>query len=376
MKTGKTLQEMAAELERQRVVKRDFIAPTTELKMNVEIPMPLANEKPKPELKIEVNGHGAFEIGDTAHDQLANRLGIPRKYYDRMQAEAPHLLAENVNHWMKKEPEKRMVRTLDGRMRAFLSSRFRPLDNFELAEAVLPVLMNQPGLRIESSELTERRMYIKAVTDKLTYKIEPNRHERVKPGVDDIVQAGIVISNSEIGAGSVKIEPMIFRLVCYNGLIAADASMRKYHVGRGNGDAGDLAEEFFRDETRNADDKAFWMKVRDVVNGAFNRDVFERIARRMQDSVEAEIVGDPVKVVEVVQRQFQLNDSERSGILTQLIKGGDLTQYGLLNAITRHSQDVKDYDRATELERMGGLVLELPKSDWQEIANPKVAVAA
>lgn len=366
MKTGKSLQELAAELERQKEVKRDFIAPTTELKMNVEIPMPLADEKPKPELKIEVNGHGAFDIGDTAHDQLANRLGIPRKYYDRMVTEAPHLLTENVNHWMAKEPEKRMVRTLDGTMRAFLSSRFRPLDNFELAEAVLPVLLKQNGLRVESSELTEKRMYIKAVTDKLTFE--------VKRG--DVVQAGIVISNSEIGHGSVKIEPMIFRLVCLNGMIAADASMRKYHVGRGNGDAGDLAEEFFRDETRNADDRAFWMKVRDVVNGAFNKDVFERIARRMQESVDAEIVGDPVKVVEVVQRQFQLNDGERSGILTQLIKGGDLSQYGLVNAITRHSQDVQNYDRATELERMGGQVLELPKSDWQEIANPKVAVAA
>jgi hypothetical protein len=36
-----------------------------------------------------------------------------------------------------------------------------------------------------------------------------------------------------------------------------------------------------------------------------------------------------------------------------------LSQWGLVNAITRTSQDVTDYDRATELERLGGVVLDM-----------------
>ena len=38
------------------------------------------------------------------------------------------------------------------------------------------------------------------------------------------------------------------------------------------------------------------------------------------------------------------------------------------SAVTRFSQDVADYDRATELERIGGRLVELPKADWARIS--------
>ena len=38
--------------------------------------------------------------------------------------------------------------------------------------------------------------------------------------------------------------------------------------------------------------------------------------------------------------------------------GNDLSHYGLVNAVTRASQDIEDYNRATELERIGGVLLE------------------
>lgn len=361
MKTGMTLTEMATELDRQSKVKRDFIAPTAELQFkNTASALNMFERegvKIPPQYALKVNGHGEFGVTDTAHEQLAGRLGIPKMYYDKMRVSAPQLLEGNVNHWFKAQPEKRMVRTLDGNARAFLSDRYRPLDNYDLAETVIPRL-TQNGCRIESTALTEKRLYIKAVTERLTLE--------VKKG--DVVQAGIVISNSEIGAGSVKVEPMVFRLVCLNGMIANDASMRKYHVGR-SGDAGDLAEEFFKDSTRRADDKAFWMKVRDVVDGAFREDIFKRIVERMKLSTENEITADPVKVIEVVAKKYGLQESEGTGVLRHLIKGGDLTQWGLVNAITRASQDVEEYDRATEMERYGGQVLELARSDWEMIAE-------
>ena len=76
-----------------------------------------------------------------------------------------------------------------------------------------------------------------------------------------------------------------------------------------------------------------------------------------------------VDVVEVVQKKFQLTDGERSGVLTNLIKNADLSRYGLLNAVTQMAQTVPSYDRSTDLERLGGQILELPKHDWDLIAN-------
>lgn len=346
MKLGQSLVELATEIQRQAESKKDFIAPTDQLEM-------VSNGS----LTMKINGQGSFGIKETAHEQLSARLGIQKTYYDKCLADAPELLAMNVNHWMRAQPKKTLVRTLDRNMRAFLSERYRPLDNFDLAETVLPVIQRN-GCRIESAALTEKRLYIKAVTERITAEVRRG----------DVVQAGIVISNSEIGLGSIKIEPMVFRLVCLNGAIANDHAMRKYHVGRGHGE-GDLAYQFFRDSTRQADDRAFWMKVRDTVEGSFNQDVFNRLVDSMRDATEREITGDPVKVVITAQKKFGWTDGERGSVITHLIKGGDLSQYGLMNAVTRASQDVADYDRATEMERGGFGVIELSKSDWKEIAT-------
>ena len=47
----------------------------------------------------------------------------------------------------------------------------------------------------------------------------------------------------------------------------------------------------------------------------------------------------------------------------------DLSQWGLVNAVTRYSQDVDNYDRATELETLGGKIVDLKPTEWQPIAE-------
>ena len=93
-----------------------------------------------------------------------------------------------------------------------------------------------------------------------------------------------------------------------------------------------------------------------------------QIVEQMRDATERRIEGNPVTAVEVLGDKLNVNQEERSGILTHLIQGGDLTAYGMMNAVTRTSQDVESYDRATELEAMGSQVLSLPKATWREIA--------
>jgi hypothetical protein len=360
MKTGSSLQDIARTLESQQKSKRDFVSPSTELEFVAMDPnqssVEQSKDAPDPmEYSLRVNGYGAFPINPIAHEQIASRVGVPQRYYDRMKAAAPELLRENVNHWLHTEKDQRMVRTLGGNVRAFLSSRYRQLDNLDLAKTTLPVLARL-GVQVESTEITERRFYIKAITPKITAEVRKG----------DIVQAGIVITNSEIGLGSVKVEPLIFRLVCTNGLIVNDYAMRKYHIGRASEET-DLAAEFFRDETREADDRAFWMKVRDVVNGSFQQDVFEKIVDTMRASTERIIDADTVKVVEVIRKENKLTEDDGSLMLKHLILGGDLTQYGLLNAVTRASQDVRDYDHATELERLGGDIMAWDGKEWSAL---------
>jgi len=351
MKAGRTLTELAAEIQRQADTKRDFIAPAGKLSMEM-------TSEHHPVLAMANGAVTRFGIKDTMHEQLAARLEIPRNYYDRMRTEQPQLLQTNVNTWLAKSPNKYMVRTLDGDARALLSDKYRPLDNIDLAEAVLPKLI-ELGVNIESCEITERRLYLKAVTTRITAE--------VKKG--DVVQAGLCISNSEIGGGAIKVEPLIYRLICLNGAIVNDLAMRKTHVGKRNSLEFDNAEQYYRDETRLADDRAFWLKVQDVVAAMLDQVQFNGIVERWQVATAQKITADPVEVVERTAKRFGLFDAERSSVLTHLIQGGDLSAYGLLNAITRSAQDVESYDRSTDLERIGSQVLELPKQAWRELAE-------
>ena len=69
-----------------------------------------------------------------------------------------------------------------------------------------------------------------------------------------------------------------------------------------------------------------------------------------------------------VEREL-LTDGQRDSVLTHLLQGKDLSKWGLANAVTQASQGVRDYDEATELEKLGGRVIELSSQDWRQIAK-------
>jgi hypothetical protein len=359
MKQGKTLQELARELSIQELAKKDYVVDTRSMKFTTtedntsRLAIPLAQN-------TSINkGATSLVVNELTHRQIADRINIPFKYYERMRQENQPLLDTNVNSWFQTKPERRMIRTLDNTARAFLSDCYRRIDNFQLAEAVLPVLAKMNGAEVVSSELTETRMYIKVINKSLELEIKKG----------DVVQAGIVISNSEVGLGSVRIEPLIYRLVCSNGLIAQDFSQRKYHVGRIVETDG--AYELFRDETLQADDTAFFLKVQDLVRAAVDKAKFSLIVERMRQTSTQVIQNSPIKAVDVLSQKLQFSQTEKDSVLKHLINGKDLSGYGLVNAVTHTSKEIADYDRATEFERFGGILLALPKNEWQSI----VAVA-
>lgn len=307
----------------------------------------------------------AFRISPIAHRQIASALGIPQAYYDRMKAEAnPELLANNVQHWFRSQDNKRMIRTLEGNARAFLSNRYRPLDNDELLEAVLPALSTS-DFTIDELALTEARLYMKVLAPRLMADILPG----------DTVQAGVIISNSEVGMGALKIEPFMYRLVCSNGMIHAVA-MNKFHVGRANS-ADDKLFEIMRDETKTLTDAALWNTVRDVTAYAMSAEVFNSAVEKLQNAAKVKVVGNPAEVIEMAGREIVKSgfvNGEKNSILEHLSAGGDLSAWGYANAVTRMAQDVTSYDRRVELERLGAQIVEIPARDWERIGKASLAL--
>jgi hypothetical protein len=270
-----------------------------------------------------------------------------------MRGDYPDLLAQNVNSWFSHDPAKHTLRTLDGTARAFLSDRYRRIDNYDIAKATLPAIGEMDGAHVESCEVTENRMYIKVVNPRLTAE--------VKKG--DIVQAGIVISNSEVGLGSVSVMPLVYRLVCLNGMIVNDLGKRKYHIGRENEESWDL----FSDETLQADDTAFMMKLTDIVRTAVDAAKFGMVVDKLRDAADARITAHVPDVVEITARQYGFNKSEEIDVLQHLIEGGDLSLWGLSNAVTRTANDVDSYDRATTLEGAGWQIATMEQRLWREL---------
>lgn len=343
MKTGLTLEQMAAELTRQAAAKRDFIADSPKLSMS-NASLVMANS--------------SFEVSELARKQMAGAFKVPVEYSERLLKSHPALYDNTFTTLFREAPEQKLVRTMDGRARAFLSGRYRPLDNHDLAEAILPTLMEMPELRIESTQITESRFFLKAVF--------PRIQQEVSKG--DVVQLGVAISNSEVGAGALSVHPLVFRLVCLNGMICPDHGQRKYHIGR-KADERDEAYEVYTDRTRNLDNAAFFSKLRDTVRASLNALTLQAIVSKMRDAKEQPIHAQLApQIVELVGDKFGHQEGTRAGILGHLISGGDLSRYGLMNAITRQSQDEVDYDTATRLETDGSRIIELSQSEWQKLA--------
>jgi hypothetical protein len=357
MKTGKSLTQLAQELERIRESAKDYVVPTAQLAMDESGKLRMGERTE------------ALGLTNWSASQLATYTDIPKNYFDRIRAENPALLSRNVNHGLAKianeagtkaKPESRMLRTIDGNVRGFLSSRYRRLDSYDLLETVFPVMQSHQ-LTVESAELTERRLYIKATTARL--------QSEVKKG--DVVQYGLVISTSDVGSGSVRVEPLIYRLVCSNGMIA-DTAMRKFHVGKDQG--GDMVEELLSDSTKELTDRAFWAQVKDVVEGSMRPEVFNAQVDRLRAAAGEQITNfDLPRVVELAMKATGVTgEGTRNSIVAALASGNEgagMTKYGLINAFTRaaQSKDV-DYDQATDLERAGGAILTLNPNQWRAIS--------
>ncbi len=241
---------------------------------------------------------------------------------------------------------------------------YRRIDNLDIARVVLPIIGEMEGARFESCEITDDRMYLKVVNPRLQAEVVPG----------DIVQAGIMISNSETGLGAVNIQPLIYRLVCSNGMVVNEAGTRRAHIGRVN--TTDVNFTLYSQQTLNAEDHLFVLKIQDTVRAAVDEARFSTVLERMRESKQAQLnTQDLPGLVKLTGSSFGILEEEGKGILQHLIEDGDFTLYGLANAVTRFSQDVESYDRATKLEEIGYSVMTMSPLLFQKINQTQVRKA-
>lgn len=351
---------MANELTRIQETAKDFIVPVSKMEA---IPTDKGVS-----LGFQNGEAHSFSLNNWSTTQTAAFTDIPSAYLNRIAGENPTLAAQAINHGLAlQKDERRMLRTVDGHVRGFLSPKYRRLDGYDLLNAVFPTLQEN-GLTVNASELTERRLYLKALSPKLI--------SEVKKG--DAVQYGITISTSDVGAGSLRVEPFVYRLICLNGMISA-TTLRKYHRGKDVGESDD-AQELYSDRTKELSDAAFWCQVNDIVRGSLDPAFFEREVDKLRIAAEMPIKNyDLENVVELTAKAVNLpmGKARLQNVVAALASGNEgagLTQYGLINSFTRAAyDDSESFDDSIDMERAAGKILTLPVNSWRKIADSVAA---
>lgn len=351
------LEDLVKTLEQEKLKKFDYIVDSRDL---VAIPE-LENHH-----GVSFREEGKFqEISETtrfnmmrgAHRQFAQKLDIPEKYYDRLLLH-PEAWAFNLNWWFEREPKRLFVRTFQERggasgiIRAVLSERYRAIDHLDVVLTALEELRNLSGIRIESCDLTEERMYLRVS--------HPGVRAEVKPG--DEIRAGMILSNSETGLGSLYVKPRLLRLVCQNGMVT-DLGVEQIHLGR------KISEEFlYSDETRRLENELVFRKVKDMIRSIFSPETFEKIVSRLMEATEVRVM-EPERAVKNVVARYGLTEERKEEILKGFIDGGDSSKYGLIQAVTHAAQSEEDPHEFTRLEAIGGEILDMDEENFHELVS-------
>ena len=294
----------------------------------------------------------AFTLNNVALNQIATKVGLSKKYLDKMLDGHKSILQDNINYWFHNTPKQQMIRTIDGTARAFLSDKYKRVDNYDIAKAVLPILYDKQ-YSVKSCAVTDTKMYIKASLPSL----------RIEVTGGDTVESGVIISNSEVGHGSIDVSPFIYRLICDNGMKVNDARLNSRHLTSSQATI-DGVYEILSDEAKELDSRALISKVRDVVASTSDEVRFGEQVQAMTNASSIKIKK-PKKVIEILENKFSLTKDEGDNILENLMHNDtgnkEPNVWATVNSITKLGNTMEDYDRGTEMQKFGGMLLTMPE---------------
>lgn len=374
MHNGMKLEDMLAEVVRHSKTKRDFVADTKENIAMVSMPgEDYANDIALVLQRPESDELERFEITENFHKQVAARLKVPSKYYFRLLEDHRDLLLENINTLFEREPQIRMVRTLDGRARAFLSNSFRRVDNEQILERSLPVIRNDFDTKLLNTFVDENRMRLKCLFTGDEHKIDLG--ETATGRTRDIVHTGFEMGNSEVGKGSYYIRGFLYRGYCLNGCVYGSeetASFRQVHVGSRLGiDTGMILSN----ETMEKEDELIISASRDVLATLASPEFAQEVGTKLRALKERDPVKSAQAAVESVSTELGLSDTESASALEGFIRDQDYSQWGMVNAVTQVANTVESYERSSQLEECGNKIIQLNQLQWNRIANLELVAA-
>jgi len=325
---GIELNEMLSKIERDDREKYDFRVRGKDLMINNEGRL----------VRKAYMGKEGLQFSEYAFTQLLNRYGLPVRETKKELLSNPEYVYGLVNELLNADENELLIRArmIGGRgvVRAILSKDYTVLNNSQIINAVRENLEGT-GLeyKVESVYIDDGRFHMRITFDPTTQAFG-----RDIAGADDIIRSGVDIINSETGRSSFRMEPMIFRQVCSNGL--------KAWVG--DEDNERIVQRHIFISTKELND----LVIRGISGSV---ETAQKVLNKFE-STKKIVVMDPVKEIRRLCEDQKLSNKLTENIVKAYEVEPMRSRYGIINAFTRGARDLGNVQRL-QLETFAGRLM-------------------
>lgn len=373
-----SLQDLAVILQEQQSRKLDVVAPASTIKSSNGMIVLSGSDTILSEDGV-TTVDGRYRPTAIFDEGLSEKLGVPLAYLRRMRANRPDLYDANVNGWLHGKqgvsekhdvaPDSRsfLIRAFssedqsEGVARAFLSDSYKRIDNLDILHSALTAVRNTDlEVEVTKCDLSERGMRVILEAPQIQANADLLLANYRSPFTGDsgkdnpVVQAGLVIKNSETGSGAFTIAPHLKVLVCSNGMTMTTDAQRSVHLG-GKLESGVVD---WSDATQQKALELIMSKTQDAITSFLDRDYLTKTIAKLEQDAAKPLEGPLDKAVTKIGKALTYSEDQIAGILDHFIKGGDTTAGGVMQAVTSYSQTVSDPDQAIMLEESAIRVLQ------------------
>lgn len=331
-KKGPSLGDIFNEVLKQSENNKDIIVDPYELKMggNGRLYIP----------GTSVDDSLGFELNDWSLGQLASKANIPVRYLRKCPSQ---LQAVNVNYWLRTAEDNksdwmlraRQLNKLDpkagGLVRGIMTEKYSPFDDHEILEIINKILgVKDNSYTINWFHRDDTGFHLRITFEDLTTTIG-----ETIDGSPDIHKVGLHITNSEVGKSSIRITPMVWRLVCTNGLMGwrEEGAFSQRHVGL-------RPQEMYG-------------RVSEAIAGGLK--LGAEMVETLRASREFDI-EDPFEVIDQISKDFKYSEQLTEKLKESFMEDNSKSAFGVVQAMTRAAQHY-DADRRVEIEGDAGKYL-------------------
>ena len=317
--------------------------------------------------------NGAYLPTAIGDESAAARLGIPTPYMRRLRE--PNnitLWDENVNHWLTREPSRKVLVRLfsgtepgeEGIFRSMSSDRYKMMDNLDTVLSILNGLREADiTFTVSGFDITERRLRLIVEAPEIRVAAETLLRGYRSPFTGQTaadlpyIHAGFAFGNSETGHGSLSASARAVVEVCSNGLTRNVDLSRAVHLGS-RMDEGVVR---WADDTLEKSLRLITAQVRDTVQAFCSTEYLTEWVESLEEKA-GKPVANPEKAIKVIAKRAGFSEAEAQGILAHFIGGGQPTAGGFMQATTSYAQTIASPGRAVEVEEKGEQVLTIAAS--------------